>query len=562
MSKNAWGWSLVCAVAIGAGLVLVAGYGVAFAQDGDAPQPEPFEGQPLPTDKNAFFAGAGACTSCHTNMVDESGADVSIDAYWRSTMMANAARDPYWLASVRVETLGAPGLKDVIEDKCTTCHMPMARTTVAVQDEAPGLLHGDGGLADPDHPLHALANDGVSCTLCHQVEPEGLGEPASFSGGFAIDTARAADNRPAYNPFASNPELSVVMQNASGFVPEQSEHVTKAELCASCHTLYTPYLDSSGAIAGEFPEQTPYFEWLNSQYVASTPCQGCHMPTAEGGVITSVVGGEPRSPFAKHVFVGGNVYMQSIFRAFGDDLELTASSEHVEATGARTLDQLQGRTASLALENLGYARSQVTANVVVRNLAGHKFPTGFPSRRAWLHLVIEDAGGNVVFESGGVDEQGRITGDNHDADPGSFEPHHKVIRQPHEVQIYESVMVDTDGNVTNILLRGSGYIKDNRLLPVGFDKITAPGDIAPDELALEDANFTGGGDRVMYSINVGDAQGPFTVRVDLLYLSIGYNWAEKLRAFTTDESAAFMAYFDAVPNLPVVVASASATVGG
>jgi len=561
MREKLRGWIVACAVAIGAGLVLGAGYGAALAQDGGAPPPEPFMGQPLPTEKGAYFAGSGACASCHTNMTDESGADVSIDAFWRATMMANAARDPYWLASVRVETLGAPQLKDVIEDKCTTCHMPLARTTVAVMDEAPGLLF-ESGFASPDHPHHALANDGVSCTLCHQIEPEGLGEMASFSGGFTIDTERPADERPAYNRFAGNPDLSAVMQNASGFVPEQSEHITQAALCASCHTLHTPYLDASGAIAGEFPEQTPYFEWLHSQYAESTPCQGCHMPTAEGGVVTSVVGGEPRSPFAKHVFVGGNAYLLSIFRAFGDDLNLTASSEHVEATHARALDQLQNRAASLALENLGYAGSQVTANVVVQNLAGHKLPTGFPSRRAWLHVVIEDAAGNVVFESGGYDEQGRITDDDHDADPARFEPHRKVISQPGEVQIYESVMVDTEGNVTNILLRGSGYIKDNRLLPVGFDKATAADDIGVDELALEDANFTGGGDRVMYSINVGDAAGPFTIRAELLYQSIGYNWAEKLRAFATDESAAFLAYVDAVPNVPVVVASTSATVGG
>ena len=561
MREKLRGWIVACAVAIGAGLVLGAGYGAALAQDGGTPPPEPFEGQPLPTDKGAYFAGSGACASCHTNMTDESGADVSIDAFWRATMMANAARDPYWLASVRVETLGAPQLKDVIEDKCTTCHMPMARTTVAVIDEAAGLLF-ESGFASPDHPHHALANDGVSCTLCHQIEPEGLGEMASFSGGFTIDTERPADERPAYNRFAGNPDLSAVMQNASGFVPEQREHITQAALCASCHTLHTPYLDASGAIAGEFPEQTPYFEWLHSQYAESTPCQGCHMPTAEGGVVTSVVGGEPRSPFAKHVFVGGNAYLLSIFRAFGDDLNLTASSEHVEATHARALDQLQNRAASLALENLGYAGSQVTANVVVQNLAGHKLPTGFPSRRAWLHVVIEDAAGNVVFESGGYDEQGRITDDDHDADPARFEPHRKVISQPGEVQIYESVMVDTEGNVTNILLRGSGYIKDNRLLPVGFDKATAADDIGVDELALDDANFTGGGDRVMYSINVGDAAGPFTIRAELLYQSIGYNWAEKLRAFATDESAAFLAYVDAVPNVPVVVASTSATVGG
>jgi hypothetical protein len=63
--------------------------------------PVAYPGLPLPTERGELFSASGACTICHANMTDESGADVSIDAAWRSTMMANAARDPYWQASVR-----------------------------------------------------------------------------------------------------------------------------------------------------------------------------------------------------------------------------------------------------------------------------------------------------------------------------------------------------------------------------------------------------------------------------------------------------------------------------
>ena len=55
--------------------------------EGDAPS--------LPTDRNAFFLASGACAVCHQGLSDESGADVSLGSAWRSSMMANSARDPY-----------------------------------------------------------------------------------------------------------------------------------------------------------------------------------------------------------------------------------------------------------------------------------------------------------------------------------------------------------------------------------------------------------------------------------------------------------------------------------
>ncbi len=110
------------------------------------------------------------------------------------------------------------------------------------------------------------------------------------------------------------------------------------------------------------------------------------------------------------------------------------------------------------------------------------------------------------------------------------------------------------------MLHGAGYIKNNRLLPNGFDKATAWDDIAVIGAALADEDFTGGGDRVQYSIDVGDAEGPFTVEAELMYLSIGYNWAEKLRGYEDAEAQQFLSFYDSVPNTPVQVAAATAQV--
>jgi hypothetical protein len=53
-----------------------------------------------------------------TNLSTPAGEDVSIGAAWRSTIMANAARDPYFYASVRRETVDHPAHSRDIQDEC------------------------------------------------------------------------------------------------------------------------------------------------------------------------------------------------------------------------------------------------------------------------------------------------------------------------------------------------------------------------------------------------------------------------------------------------------------
>jgi hypothetical protein len=377
-----------------------------------------------------------------------------------------------------------------------------------------------------------------------------------------IDTDLPAGERLIFGPYPISEEQSAMMQAASGYPAVQSQHITQAELCATCHTLYTPYVDATGQIAGEFPEQTAYLEWTHSNYQGTHACQDCHMPAAQGVVRISTVSDSTQSPFAQHFFVGGNAYMLEILKTFGEERQVTASSEQFEAKKGRTLDQLQNRTATLVIEEGELSGSHLTVVVVVQSLAGHKFPTGFPSRRAWLHFTVQDADGGVVFESGAVNSDGSIVGNDNDADVATFEPHYQqVIASPDQVQIYEAIMQDSEGGVTTALLRGAGYLKDNRLPPSGFDKETASEDIAVHGQAMEDADFTGGEDRVPYAIELGNAGGPFTVTVELLYQSVGYRWAQNLRRHEAPEPARFLDYYKAVPNLPVVIARATAEVG-
>jgi hypothetical protein len=517
------------------------------------------QGASLPAEHGAFFSTAGTCIPCHADMLDESGQDVSNGEFWRSTMMANAARDPYWQATMRAEVSRHPSYQAVIEDKCTTCHTPMARFTDAAGGESGSFL--DSGYRSEEHGLHTLAMEGVSCTLCHQVQPDLLGEEDSFSGGYVVDVESLGGGRELFGPYITPGDQAQIMKAVSGYIPIQGLHIQKSELCAACHTLYTPTIDENGEISGLFPEQTPYLEWLNSAYKDSASCQDCHMPIAQGGVQLSLTGGELRGPFNKHEFVGGNVYMSYLLKSYINELGLTASSEHVDATLSRTLDQLQNRAGAVRVENLAIEATSLTADVLVSSEVGHKFPTGYPSRRLWLHFVVQDAGGEIIFESGAFDLDGSIPDNANDANPEAFEPHYTFIDTPGEVQIYETIMMDTRGRVTTALMRGAGYLKDNRLLPLGFDLASAGDEIQPYGGAQNDPDFQAGEDRIQYVIDIGGAQGPFKISVDLLYQSISFRWMENLRPSSAAEIDRFLGYAEAIPNLPVVISGAIIEVG-
>jgi hypothetical protein len=533
-------------------------------------------GRPLADFEGGGFVGAWRCAVCHSRLSDRQGRDLSIADHWRATMMANGARDPLWQAKVASEAARTPALKKVIEEKCVSCHMPMAWREAAA---APGGTPADGifaALLDGNSPLHAAALDGISCSLCHQIRDEQLGSEASFGGRFVLDLAATAPGRPIYGPYQQ--AVTRPMRTSVGYTPEFGSHTNDAALCATCHTLHTPFVNGAGEVAGQFPEQTVYLEWLHSAYAEPADsrhqigetvagvrtCQECHMPLAEGGEVMianyAPPEAEPKEHFSQHHFVGGNLFMLNILQDNLGPLGLTASSSQFAATRERTRRQLQERSACLSVARIEKGADQLLVALRVENLVGHKLPTGFPSRRAWLHLLITDGAGATLFESGRPEADGRIAGDASE-EPGGHEPHYQLITAPDQVQIYEAVMEDTEGGVTHTLLRGSGYRKDNRLLPRGFDKATAGADIAVHGRAAADADFTGGSDLVRYRVPLAGAAGPFTVRAELLYTPVSFGFVEDLRRDAALPLVGrFLRYYREADKTPVTIAAATATI--
>jgi hypothetical protein len=517
-----------------------------------------------------LFSASDRCVACHNGMTTPSGEDVSIGFAWRASIMANAARDPYWQAAVRRETIDHPGASATIEDECAACHMPMTRfeaRSSGHEGEIFSRLAGGPRQNGPD----PLAIDGVSCSLCHQLQNAGPG--LEHDGEFRIDLTRAWGDRLIFGPYDVPPPRARVMHSSVGFVPARATNVEQSELCSTCHTLYTTPLDSSGGGGsdkhlGRFPEQVPYLEWRASAYAqprTGKTCQACHMTfTADPAPASSVLG-PPRAEFARHGFQGANFFMLAMLERYRAELDVAALPQELSLSRQRTLELLQTSAASVAIARAELREDRLEAEVAVTNTAGHKLPTAYPSRRAWLRFAVRDAAGRVLFSSGELRPDGSIVGNDNDRDRLAFEPHHRVIETPDDVQIYESIMLDAGGRVTTGLLSAVRYAKDNRLLPRGFDKATAAWDYAVQGDAQDDPDFQGGGDRVVYRARLPPgAAGPFRVEVELLYQPIAFRWAHNLAPYSSSpEPARFVGYYQSMSaGSAATLAADTTTVAG
>ena len=509
-------------------------------------------GQNLPTAVSTIFMGSGKCAVCHqpgtpnTNaLLDRLGRDVSPPTFWRSTMMANASKEIFWQAKVTAEVTANPHLQAVIEDKCTTCHAPMGRTEA--------IHNGATAFSFAEMKKDTLSMDGVSCTVCHQIKEDNLGTPESFSGHYFIENDRII-----YGPFKG--PITNPMQNDVNYTPQYGQQITGSEMCATCHTLFTPYVDNNGNVVGTAPEQTPYQEWQNSIYPSKdVECQTCHLPALEEAVIISnrPMTASARSPYALHNFTGGNVYMLNMLKKYGQELGVTATSQHFDSTIARTLRFLRQQTVDLTASYQWKTDDTLEIQLAVQNKTGHKFPTGYPSRRAWVELNLQDEQGAVAFESGAWDaSNGDIAGLDE-----NYEPHHTIITSPDQIQIYQSVMKDVDGKVTYTLLRAAGYIKDNRIPPVGFVKNGVAYDTTEIiGLAEADPDFNAnasGCDTVIYRIGGLDRTKTYHLIVRLNYQSLSPRFVNDLLRYDTPEVNQFREYYQALPNLPVTIDSLS-----
>lgn len=546
---------------------------------------------------------AGAHPDSHPERIN-----LSPYAEWRHSMMGLSGRDPIFYAQLETERALHPELADVIDNKCLSCHGVMGQRTFQ-HDHGPdalfthALVMADPATADPETRRYgALARDGVSCTVCHRIEADSLGTPATYTGRFKV----SADATRIYGPYRD--VVAKPMDHAIGLTPEFQPQIKSSELCGSCHTVFTPSLDAGkpytraqfDALAtsdkGVFHEQTTYLEWLNSAYSgkgqaaagSERSCQYCHMPNTFDAkplafriasiedenfpfvderlppkdLHLRVRGRDPAAGdrYARHSLHGINVFAAAFFEQFpwllgigrGDPMTGLANGP---VNAASTLEMAGTETASVSIGSLVVTNGTVFADVTVRNLTGHKFPSGVGFRRAFLEFAVL-ADGVPVWVSGATDGNGVIG----TRQAGAFVPlpsefwtgnayqtHHATITDPGQVQIYEEVVADSRGDITSSFLALRTPLKDNRLLPRGWSTkgpdaaTTAPVGAAARDMAYGDGSGT---DRVRYAVELpAGTAGRITVRATLYYQAIPPHYLNQRFRYLGQEASDRLAYF-------------------
>lgn len=301
-----------------------------------------------PTLRSADVQGASTCLGCHADHVAE----------WRTSAHAYAMVDPVFRALVAQRQVDRAGLEDPF---CVQCHSPVASRA---GESVPGFAFDE---------LSSRALEGVTCVVCHQAtELE-----RDHNAGFVLDpTSPMRASLDAPTPTSAHASTAGSLQSSS-------------ELCASCHDV----VELSGLNL-----ERPYEEWLTSPAGAEgRTCQRCHMPTHEG----TVAPGGPSRDVHAHRFQGVDVPLAEGFLDEAERAEVEAG-----------VDALLRDVVSVELDapTTVEAGETIDLRATVRSLLdAHGLPTGTTFiRQLWLELVVRDAEGRVVYETGTLDAQGDL----------------------------------------------------------------------------------------------------------------------------------------------------------
>ncbi len=349
------------------------------------------------------------CGGCHGNY------DTAIEPWfnWRGSMMAQAARDPFFFACLAVAEQDAPSVGDI----CIRCHSPGGWQEGRSVDTSADLLN-------------AKDRHGIHCDFCHRVVDHNYVEDVSPAEDEAVlEEISPLPLQYGNGQFVNDPAPlrrgPYADADASHAFVESPIH-RSADLCGICHDVSNPVFTRIGPldyaptpfdeehpdmdVRDMFPIERTFSEWSRSEYATSgvyapqfagdkpdgivSTCQDCHMKDVTGKGCNEP-GVPTRSDLGWHDFMGGNTFVPDIIADyFPDEVDVT----QLEAARARAESMLSlAATLELTAESYGLT-------VRVTNETGHKLPSGYPEgRRIWLHVAAYNEADELVFESGAYD---------------------------------------------------------------------------------------------------------------------------------------------------------------
>jgi len=374
------------------------------------------------------FESAKKCGSCHPGTYQQ----------WTQSMMSQAYTH-HWdeieyfdLAVAHAEE--NPEMKDAV-DGCNGCHAPLAFM---------------GGTLPPPKPSeNSMANESVSCEVCHLIQSALVDPPFNFSYLIEPGITKYAVRKPA----VESPAHKIVT----------NDFYKTTEFCGNCHNEKNPF--------GIWVKSTQ-LEWKEGPYAKEdVRCQDCHMP--KGGPYLNAIMTKPYDDARLHLFHGAH-----------DPGKVRGTIELRIEPDIREAEPGENIVFTVALFN---------------QKTGHKFPTGsVEDRIAWLNVEATDAKGKTfhlsVDKKGFEGEEYTISGDYlayQDMGVPLKQPDFKGVQRdgiPHGNRIFRMPYFDPEGRMTimqwNTAKLGVDYRIGPRETKVERFTFRLPYDIAPGEMKV------------------------------------------------------------------------------
>ncbi|MBK9388736.1 MAG: NapC/NirT family cytochrome c [Bacteroidetes bacterium] len=374
------------------------------------------------------FESAKKCGSCHPGTYQQ----------WSQAMMSQAFThhwdeiEYFGLAVPHSEV--KPELKGPV-DGCNGCHTPLAFM---------------GGTLPPPKPSEkSMANESVSCEVCHLIKSAQTDPPFNFSYLIEPGVTKFAVRKPA-------------MESPAHKI-ETNDFYKTTEFCGNCHNEKNPF--------GVWVKSTQ-LEWKEGPYAKEgVRCQDCHMP--KGGPYLNAIMTKPYDDARLHLFHGAH-----------DPGKVRGTIELRIEPDIREAEPGENIIFTVALFN---------------QKTGHKFPTGsVEDRIAWLNVEATDAKGKKyhldVDKKGFEGEEYTISGDYlayQDMGVPLKMPDFKGVQRdgiPYGNRIFRMPYFDPEGRMTIMQWNTAKLGVDYRIGPreTKVEKFTfkLPFDIAPGEMKI------------------------------------------------------------------------------